>query len=82
MLALRNDDSSGLSLEFHESLSHSETEATCISPDTGTFEKLLCLWISEKRNRKVEYVLKIKIAFYRTKRAIIHWVSLIKSQYS
>ena len=61
-----------MSLEFHESLNQSETLATCISPDTGSFEKLLCLLISEKHKRDAEYVLKIKTSFYITQRTTIH----------
>lgn len=71
-----------MSLEFHESLNQSETLATCMSSDSGNFEILVCLWISEKHESDVEYVLKIKIAFYSTKRSIIYQVHLIKSQYS
>lgn len=70
-----------MSLEFHESLNQSERVIICISPDTVSFEKLLCLLISEKHENDVEYFLKLKIAFYSTKKIIIHWVSLIKSQY-
>lgn len=57
-----------MSLEFHESLNQSETVATCMSPINGSFEKLVCLWISEKHESVVEYVLQIKIAFYYIKR--------------
>lgn len=71
-----------MSLEFHESLNQSETMATCILPDTGSFEKLVCLWISEKHESNAEYVLQIKIAFYNTKRLSFIWWFLIKTQYS
>lgn len=69
-------------LESHDSLNQSETVATCISLDIGSFEEFIGLLISEKHESGVEYVWKIKIAFYSTRGTIIHWVSLIKSQYS
>lgn len=71
-----------MSLEFHDSLNQSEAEATCISLDTESFEKLVMSFDQWKAWSDIEYVLKIKIAFYSTRRTIIHWVSLIKSQYS
>lgn len=70
-----------MSLVFHESLNQSKRVVVCISPGTVSFERLLCLLISEKHENDVEYVLKLKIAFYSNEKTIIHWVSLIKSQY-
>lgn len=43
-------------LESHDSLNQSETVATCISLDVGSFEEFIGLLISEKHESGVEYV--------------------------
>lgn len=65
-----------MSLEFHESLNHKVKHwQPVMSSDSGSFEILVCLWISEKHESDVEYVLIIKIGFYSTKRSIIYQVN-------